>query len=251
MGLAPLSASITLTAMTLMLAAGLVVTYHHLGSSDLALKDRERMLEAEHRTRIALSGFNSTNVTSQTINVTLYLDNVGSNGIDPGCVDLYVDGAWVERTSLGWDVLPAAFDAGLWNPSETLLLSARQDLPVGEHDALVVACSGARASGAFNASKCGDGRCDGGEYCFRDNSSCVVPICQTPFCAGGCLQSPIISDIDLGRCDSNYAGGSCLSAPCMCDAASRCCGLRLADCTGDGNCCPGFSCQSGNKCRAI
>jgi archaellum component FlaG (FlaF/FlaG flagellin family) len=245
MGLSSLTAMVVLVFLAASMVFAMMMAYSDYNKSDLALKERERMLESQRRGSLMFVGFNSTNVTDKYLNVTLYIKNTGSQSVRTDCIDLYLDGGWVNGSNITETLHPDAFDPGLWKPFDILLVSSLQDIVVGEHNATVVSCAGIGAQGRFNASRCGDGRCEGGEYCELDNSSCLKNICHIPYCLMGCNESPIINDIDTGFCDSANHAGSCIGLPCQCGPSSVCCGLATANCNGDDNCCQGYLCVGG------
>lgn len=216
----------------------LAVMYFNLGKSDVALKSRERVLEGEVRSAVAYVGFNSTNVTDVDINVTIYVKNAGAVNMLPRCCDLIIDGVWVLKNHLTSYVAPQVFDPGLWNPSETLLMSTVSDFDVGEHNFTFISCAGDKFSGRFNASKCGDGICLGGEYCDSDDIACDSQ-CYTSLCQGGCIQNPIPAGLkDNFGVVCNETGG-CATGDCVCDGVGGCCGAPGSACTIGSECCSG------------
>jgi hypothetical protein len=249
MGLSSMAAAAMLAAVVLAAVLGMAVMDGWRGDSASALRERAQILEGGSREAVSLQGFNATNLTDTVMNVSLRLFNAGSTPIRPDCLDLYVDGSWVGKTVMSAAPIERRFDEGLWNPGETLQLDARVLAAVGEHNATVVSCGGAKAEGRFNASICGDNVCLGGEYCARDNSSCPDNPCHNPVCLNGCGQTAITDAVDPGQCDGGNEAGDCLRSPCQCGPDSVCCGVNLANCADDANCCPGFTCQQGDKCR--
>jgi len=242
MGLASIAASLTLACLVVAAFLALTLSYAEYGRWELALKERERILEDKIRSSISIVGFNCTNITADTHNATAYLKNTGLTSMHADCVDYIIDGVWASKPNVEAVPLPGRFDQMVWNPSETLAISAYRDLDPGEHNATLISCQGDRVEARFNASKCGDGVCHGGEYCLADNSSCPDNVCREPTCLGGCGQITISNAPDVGQCDDTFSDGLCLSAPCECGPGGACCGVEDAPCESAANCCPGYAC---------
>ncbi len=244
MGLSSLTAMTSLAFIVLLTATGLMMMQD--GRSDIAAKDRGGILEQERKSHASFTDFNATNITLSTVNVTLYLENTGSTNMRASCMDLFIDDSWVTVT--GSRVAPAAFDPMLWNPSETLLLSAEENLAVGEHNATVITCAGQRIEAVFNASRCGDGICTGGEYCSSDDGACDL-LCYYTRCEDGCFQELVPAGgteaTGLLICDETGAG--CDTDSCVCDGAGGCCGAGGSSCSQDSQCCSGSCPPPGPK----
>jgi len=225
--------------LAILLFASLWLMHSGALGSDLGLKERERILEPQARSSMSYLGFNCTNVSQSTINVTLYLDNSGTYDILPGCVDLLIDGVWIGRDDIYARPMPSDFDPMVWNPTEVLWLTSTADLSVGGHNATVISCSGQKLTGAFNASKCGDGVCTGGEYCAADSGQCDLLCYYTP-CYNGCQSNLTIagSKDNIGPLICNETGG-CSLGDCVCDGTGGCCGAAGAGCNRNVDCCSG------------
>jgi hypothetical protein len=250
MGLSSIAASVVLVTMVILAVSTLAIIYGDLFSADTVEKERAQILQTNARSSVKYIGFNSTNTSQTVINVTIILENTGSASMKIDCNELAIDWRWLSPQAIDAIVAPARFSPGVWDPSERLYLSSLQEIEAGEHNMTFVSCLGNGATGAFNASICGDLRCEGGEYCSLDNSSCPDNVCYVPMCLNGCTQSVIKNDIDVGQCDSNNHAGQCLSVPCQCGPTSVCCGLAHATCTTEQNCCLGFTCLEG-KCTQV
>ena len=224
--------------MVIVVFCSLALMYFNLGKSDVALKSRGRVLEQRVRSAVAYVGFNSTNVTDVDINVTIYVKNAGAVNMLPRCCDLIIDGGWVLKNSLSSAVHPDVFDPMVVNPSETLLMSTVSDFDVGEHNFTFISCGGDKFSGRFNASKCGDGICIGGEYCEADDIACDSQ-CNTSLCQGSCIQNPIPDGLkDNFGVVCNETGG-CATGDCVCDGVGGCCGAAGSACATGSECCSG------------
>ena len=191
-----------------------------------------------HRASINFANFNVTNITPQLLNITFYLVNNGSGNIPTGCEDVIIDGVWVKTSNKSNTIIPTAFDEFVFNPSETLLVSVLHSIAVGEYNATVIACNGLSATMLFNASKCGDDLCHGGEYCAADDIACDL-ICYSTKCIDGCEQilTPPGDTDDFGLI-CNETGG-CGAGNCVCDGVGNCCGASGSPCSGNGQCCSG------------
>jgi len=238
MGLSSIYFTVVLAFLAITAAMGMMMMAADYSKSDVDMKDRTDILEPQMKSAVGWAGFNSTNITAEEINVTLYLENTGSTNLQTDCLDLFIDLAWVDHSDLETLPRPSTFDPMLWNPSEQLQLSTLQDIDVGEHNATVVTCGGVAADGRFNASKCGDGTCTGGEYCGGDDLSCDL-FCYTTRCEDGCFQQLVpAGGVDNLGLFCNETGG-CDTDSCVCDGAGNCCGAGGSTCIQDGECCSG------------
>ncbi|MBU0762439.1 MAG: hypothetical protein KKD39_05385 [Candidatus Altiarchaeota archaeon] len=239
MGLASAAAAVLIIALTLTAGYQLMNMQSANDETYSQTRGRAMLSEQNRHSKISVVSFNSTNITVQVINTTLYVENIGSQNMETDCVDLYVDGAWVKKANISVMLKPTRFDSNIWNPSEILLLSSLQTLAVGEHNATVVACTGASAFGRFNASICGDSTCHGGEYCIRDNIACDL-LCYITICEDGCNQTltPQGEKDNFGLVCNETDG--CPTNDCVCNGAGDCCGATGSPCTDNLQCCSGL-----------
>ncbi|MFC2163211.1 hypothetical protein ACFLRF_05970 [Candidatus Altiarchaeota archaeon] len=222
----------------------LVGTYSSLTDQTVAsqqLRTIQDNLRRSHSTQANLTGFNYTNYTSED-KIELYYMSTGSSLQETDCIDLFIDDTRIERENLSITILETTYDPAHWNPWETIEIETNTDFPVGEHTAKMVSCDGTASEGLFNASRCGDGICTGGEYCDADNSACTDTICYDNYCQNGCYWDPIINDFDVGECDTDDTAQNCIGGPCWCGPDSVCCGTLNSACIVDRHCCEGWAC---------
>lgn len=190
---------------------------------------------------ISIASFNSTNMTGQLKNITLYVKNTGSLTMQTHCVDAFINSDYIDPANTSSTVRPGLFNPHLWNPAETLVLELLHEIPVGEHNATVISCLGDSDTMAFNASMCGDGICHGGEYCGLDDDACTAGlICHVGVCGPGCSVSltPAGETDDSGDQTCNEFGG-CETDSCVCDGEGGCCGAGGSVCQRGTDCCSG------------
>jgi hypothetical protein len=234
--------NVVLFVCAVIIISGLLMVMDDLVASSFYLRETQKPLREHHGTEMDLAGFNYTNYSTPD-RVELYWRDVGNTVLETNCLDLFIDTLRIERENLTLTLLDTSFDPDFWNPDEVIEVETLTDLSVGEHAARLVACNGAFNEGLFNASRCGDGICTGGEYCNRDNSSCTDDVCYEPLCLNGCTEVGITDDIDIGECDSSGTG--CVTDSCICDSSSNCCGADgSTGCISNSDCCSG-ACSTG------
>jgi archaellum component FlaG (FlaF/FlaG flagellin family) len=248
MGLAPTAAAVIIFVLTTAAVMTVLEAQMEADKSLIDLGERARILERNIKSDIQASGFNSTNTTETLINTTLYVINSGTVPMLTDCVDLYINGSWVAKHEIEAVVVPDRFNPHLWNPSETLLISFALEMPVGEHSAKIISCTGKSEDMLFNASKCGDGICHGGEYCEKDSIACDL-LCYDTECMGGCVQTltPAGERDSFGHLFCDETGG-CITGDCVCDGEGGCCGAQGSECTNNNHCCSGLCISETNAC---
>jgi len=221
---------------------GLAASQIMLDGYRIGFHDYQQRLTEKHQTDTGLTGFNYTN-QSGIDETLLYFENKAQANLKTNCLNLYINKKWVNSTNITYRLKETTFDPLLWNPTETLTVNVSITLDVGEHKAKLVTCQGTYESGLFNASRCPDGECTGGEYCSLDDDACPDNVCYEPHCENGCTETAITDEEDSGECDSSGTG--CETDSCKCDEDSDCCGVSgSTGCTDGSDCCSG-TCTDG------
>ncbi|MBD3260595.1 MAG: hypothetical protein GF334_02785 [Candidatus Altiarchaeales archaeon] len=247
MGYAATYLNLVFIFLTLFLVIGLMQSFadYHETKKDLTLLRGN--IYSLRNTDFTQTDFNYTN-QSQADWIRLYLRNTGSLAHTTSDFDLYLDDEWISHASFELEILNTTFDPSLWNPSEILEVRTQKDLSVGTHKARITTPNAVALTHLFNASRCPDGICTGGEYCLQDNAACPDNTCYNPLCEDGCTQEPIVNAQDEGECDSTGLG--CETDSCICSSESTCCGAVGSTCTQNTDCCSN-SCNLGvGECTA-
>jgi archaellum component FlaF (FlaF/FlaG flagellin family) len=240
MGLNALAAGLAVGFVTLLILYAGAQTHSDNLQAAQHLRERALILEFEARTSIEHMGFNSTNTTNTVINTTVYVKNTGATSVDPSCAQLFLNGEYINPNIMSYTVLPGIFSRGLWEPTETLALSFQKELEVKEHNLTFTGCGRDSHTKAFNATKCGDNTCLGGEYCPIEDILCDL-LCYHTACHNGCAQTLIpAGGMDhFGPLYCNETGG-CATGDCVCDGEGGCCGAEGSACTQNTDCCSGI-----------
>lgn len=242
MGLSSIILNTTLMILAITTVIALTQAISALEKTDIHLRDYSHQINEKKHIQLTQKGFNYTNTTNSD-NLTLYFLNTGEKTLEITCIDMYMQHGWVNKTNITKDITPKAINPRLLDPTERLAITIATKQDVGSHNASLVTCEGKTINTPFNASRCPDNECTGGEYCPADNTDCPDQVCYLPQCAGGCRLQAVTNNPDPGDCDAT--GKGCATNSCTCDGTSTCCGTTgSTTCTRPADCCSG-TCNAG------
>jgi archaellum component FlaG (FlaF/FlaG flagellin family) len=147
MGFSTVSAEILFFLAVVAVSAGVIAVFSsYVDRAQGAMSDKQAHIVSQLRTDIAL-----TNIDNSSGHLYIYMKNIGTEQLKADCMNLYVDGGWV---NLGADIMvdPATGLAKKYLDSQSTLEFKPIAAPLNSntvHEAKVVTCNGIWAAENF------------------------------------------------------------------------------------------------------
>jgi archaellum component FlaG (FlaF/FlaG flagellin family) len=147
MGFSTVSAEILFFLAVVAVSAGVIAVFSsYVDKAQGAMNDKQQYIVSQLRTDVAI-----TNIDNSSGHLYIFVKNVGSEQLKTDCMNMYVDGGWV-NVGAGQIVNPATGAALAYVDSESTVEFKPTSAPLSlntVHSAKVVTCNGIWASSNF------------------------------------------------------------------------------------------------------